>query len=257
MGGLLPAWGVSSTLAADKPAPTFLESGSNDLIRFQRGEVPAANAGAEETEAEAVPPAADKLLEDRAEADTAEDKKQEKRRSPLNSLGRLLFKPAPQDDASEPMESFASEPAPAPAPVPQAETSGLSTKAPANEGFSDLEVAPAARVAVPRPPQALSVPKVSSPASLDKDIDARLVTVCLTNPQEASGAKAFDIRRVGPPRYVADVGATACARFEPTRHTLYLWKTDGRGDLSLILSSRLDLNDADGTQVSVDWLRDR
>ena len=83
------------------------------------------------------------------------------------------------------------------------------------------------------------------------------MTVCLNNPDDASGAKGFDIRRDGPPRYVADVGATACARFEPTRHTIYLWKTNDLGALSLILSSRLDLIEADGTQVSLDWLRDR
>jgi hypothetical protein len=88
-------------------------------------------------------------------------------------------------------------------------------------------------------------------------VDTRLVTVCLTNPANAQGSKAFDIQRTDPPRFVARTGSRTCARFEPTRHTLYLWKAGADGKLSLILSSPLDLNDADGTQVSIDWQQDR
>lgn len=88
-------------------------------------------------------------------------------------------------------------------------------------------------------------------------IDARLVTVCLHNPKDADGPKAFDIQKREPPRFAANAGAKICARFEPTRHTLYLWKTGTDGALLLVLSSPLDLSDIDGTQVSLDWLRDR
>ncbi len=147
--GLLLLWagtGLGSTF--DKPKPRFLQSGANDLIRLQRGDMP-----------------------DRH---------------------------------------------------PHAVTGKRSTKAPAGE-----------------------------------TVDTRLVTVCLTNPANAQGSKAFDIQKTDPPRFVARTGARACARFEPTRHTLYLWKARKDGKLSLILSSPLDLNDTDGTQVSLDWLQDR
>ncbi len=105
-----------------------------------------------------------------------------------------------------------------------------------------------------------SLPPASSPevqpAPLEEDIDLRLVTICLTNPAQAQGAKGFDIRRDGLPRYVAEVGEMACARFEPTRQMLYFWKADSSGDLIPTLSSRLDLNDSDGTLVTLDWVRD-
>ncbi|WP_346911505.1 hypothetical protein [uncultured Roseibium sp.] len=99
--------------------------------------------------------------------------------------------------------------------------------------------------------------KRSTKAPAGETVDTRLVTVCLTNPANAQGSKAFDIQKTDPPRFVARTGARACARFEPTRHTLYLWKARKDGKLSLILSSPLDLNDTDGTQVSLDWLQDR
>ena len=88
-------------------------------------------------------------------------------------------------------------------------------------------------------------------------IDTRLVTVCLTNPAGAAGPKAFDIQKSDPPRFVANTGERTCARFEPTRHTLYLWKAGKDGKLFLVLSSPLDLNDTDGTQVSLYWLQER
>ncbi len=240
-GGLSPL----SALAADKPAPTFLESGGNDLIRLQRGEVPQFEA--EETDASS----AGITLEDRLEADTAEETKNERRVDPEAALGRLLSEVKPsRDRAFAPSQQQAGEAEPVQKPAPPV------VQEPNIQSLSDSVPAPA-EVIAPQVPSALQAPPTPAPALLDKDIEARLVTVCLSNPQEASGTKAFDIRRAGPPRYVAEIGATACARFEPTRHTLYLWKTDARGDLSLILSSRLDLNDADGTQVSLDWLRDR
>jgi len=105
-----------------------------------------------------------------------------------------------------------------------------------------------------------SLPTAASPEAppppLEEDIDLRLVTICLTNPEHAQGAKGFDIRRDGLPRYVAEVGEMACARFEPTRQMLYFWKADGSGELIPTLSSRLDLNDSDGTLVTLEWLRD-
>ncbi len=94
------------------------------------------------------------------------------------------------------------------------------------------------------------------PKEFGDDIDLRLVTICLSNPGDAQGAKGFDIRRESLPRYVAEIGKMACARFEPTRQMLYFWKADETGDLRLTLSSRLDLNDSDGTLVTLDWMRD-
>ncbi|MBD1545411.1 hypothetical protein [Roseibium aggregatum] len=106
--------------------------------------------------------------------------------------------------------------------------------------------------------QAAAVPRSRAARTPSGErIDTRLVTVCLANPANAHGTKAFDIQRTDPPRFVAKIGTRTCARFEPTRHTLYLWKAGIDGKLSLILSSPLDLNDADGTQVSLDWLQDR
>jgi hypothetical protein len=216
-----------TALAADFPAPTFLESGDNDLIRFQKGEVAAQEF--------IPPPSLQKTVPPVAKRTSAV------RRQPLESNA-----PAPQDQlmsgSSEATTSFVAPP--------------LFDSA-SDQADTETDAAPQAPAAalsaeVPAAPE----PEVAS-SGLDEAIDARLVTVCLNNPAEATGAKAFDIRRDTPPRFIADVGATSCARFEPTRHTLYLWKTNEIGALSLILSSRLNLNDSDGTQVTLDWLKDR
>jgi hypothetical protein len=238
-GGLASLATVFSAVAADQPQPTFLESGDNDLIRFQKGDVPALEG-------------IDQLLEDSVV--------QPKKVKPNFALGRAKLKtsPEPAAEAEIMMEPEAREEQPAelrnqksadrllapssPGIAPSA------AQAPLGGISSSAEVAPIAEKIVPPWP---------APARLDDEIDARLVTVCLNNPDDAGGAKAFDIRRDGAPRYIADIGATSCARFEPTRHTLYFWKTNELGALSLILSSRLDLNDADGTQVTLDWLRDK
>jgi len=87
-------------------------------------------------------------------------------------------------------------------------------------------------------------------------IKQRLVTICLQNAAVNSGVKAFDIRKNGQPRYVAQPGVKICGKFEPTHHTLYFWKTNKAGRLSLTLSNRLDLGDTDGTQVNLTWVRD-
>ena len=71
---------------------------------------------------------------------------------------------------------------------------------------------------------------VAAPAPvLDSAIAERLVTVCLNNSASNSGAKAFDVQRRNVPRFVATSGKTTCAKFEPTRQTIYLWKTDAQG----------------------------
>jgi hypothetical protein len=238
-GGFAPFATSVSAGAADQPQPTFLESGDNDLIRFQKGDVPIIEG-------------IDQLLEDTLV--------QPKKVKPNFALGRAKLKASPEPAAETDLmvESEAREEQPA---ETRDQKSADRLLAPSSPGIapsatqvplggisSSAEVAPLAEKIVPPAP---------APARLDDEIDARLVTVCLNNPDAASGAKAFDIRRDGAPRYVADIGATSCARFEPTRHTLYFWKSNELGALSLILSSRLDLNDADGTQVTLDWLRDK
>lgn len=215
-GGLAPL----TSYAADRTQPTFLESGSNDLIRFQRGSAPDDEPAAEEPAPLSAP----------SPAPAAEKPVAKKMRSLIIEPRSLPAESMPAPAAGVAVQSAPKTMAP---PVPQADVAEAEASVPDTAGLSENE----------RP--------------IDAEIDARLVTVCLNNPPDAAGTKAFDIRRDGPPRYVADIGGTACARFEPTRHTLYFWKAADAGQLSLILSSRLDLNGADGTQVSLDWLRDR
>jgi len=260
----------STSLASDAPKPTFLESGDNDLIRFQMGDVPE-QAAAEPslTQTERAPAA---LLQ-AAPTDTAAVAARAKSKvAPSEEAAESLADTKTRMRAQNQSDGFARNAvplpaqAPTPAPAPQADAvaeieSRLSEQQMRLYAHSEPQLedaAPGAQIdgeaggvlgsslsaAVPQP-------------QLDEAVSARLVTVCLNNPEDASGAKAFDIRRNGPPRYIAGVGASTCARFEPTRHTLYLWKTNDIGALSLILSNRLDLNNADGTQVSVDWLRDK
>ncbi|MBN9671018.1 hypothetical protein [Roseibium aggregatum] len=213
LAGALTAFAVPSFLAADSAQPTYLQSGDNDLIEFQRGGVPGADSPADD----AIRPAP---MARPAKSDPARDKTQSVQGySSEAPAGRLATTPAPQAEAASPETAFEEDLA----------SDALED---AGEGAREREDEPA-------------------------EIDARLVTVCLTNPRSASGDKAFDIRRDGPPRFVAAIGATSCARFEPTQHTLYLWKTNDGGKLALILSSPLDLNESDGTKVTLDWVRDR
>jgi hypothetical protein len=249
IGGLLLSCATVAVLASGLPEPTFLESGSNDLIRFQKGEVPAPES-APAVAAEPAQPLElrepERRLMDREE-DAAEATPPP---APAPSdapswTDRMSLESDPAIDRTSHQRQRV-EPAAAPKQkLQKQEDTGADT-----QGLSSAVEKSAAGRAPDRAP-------LEEAADSDDAIAARLVTVCLNNPEDASGAKGFDIRRDGPPRYVADVGATACARFEPTRHTIYLWKTNDLGALSLILSSRLDLVEADGTQVSLDWLRDR
>lgn len=216
-GALTGGFAPTAVHASDKSRPTFLESGSNDLIRFQRGEAAADEAAGEAAPLPEPAPAAGKPVA-------------KKMRSVIRAQRQT-----PADTMTAPAAGVAVQSAPraiAP-PMPQADASEMEASVPD------------------------TAPSMAEESPIDAAIDARLVTVCLNNPQYAAGAKAFDIRRNDPPRYIAEVGGSACARFEPTRHTLYFWKAAETGPLSLILSSRLDLNGADGTQVSLDWLKDR
>lgn len=251
-----------AVLASGLPEPTFLESGSNDLIRFQKGEVPAPPVTLE-----AAPSAAPEPVEPaemRAPVHQLMDSEgaaAEIAPPPPARPQPPTLAPAPSDAPSWTdrmdleFDPAIGRTAPqrervAPAAAPKQNSQKREATGAGAQGLnSAIEKSAARRAQEPAP--------LEEAADADDAISARLVTVCLTNPDDASGAKGFDIRRDGPPRYVADVGATACARFEPTRHTIYLWKTNDLGALSLILSSRLDLVEADGTQVSLDWLRDR
>jgi hypothetical protein len=250
IGGLLLSCATVAVLASGLPEPTFLESGSNDLIRFQKGEVPAPES-APTVAAEPAQPL--ELREPERRLMDGEEAAAEAAPPPA---------PAPSDNSFGDWDGFDSVPVPpigqiapqrqriAPAAAPKQKTQKQEAIGADTQGLtSAIEKSAAGRAPAPAP--------LEEAADSDDAIAARLVTVCLNNPEDASGAKGFDIRRDGPPRYVADIGATACARFEPTRHTIYLWKTNDLGALSLILSSRLDLVEADGTQVSLDWLRDR
>ncbi|MEO1112770.1 MAG: hypothetical protein AAFY05_10575 [Pseudomonadota bacterium] len=269
--------------AQDAPKPTFLESGDNDLIRFQMGGVPTAplgNARALSTPVnEAVPVISPATAPEALKEEGAAD-----RIAQAPAMRRTELAKRADGTPSKPVRTFAVVPPPgligspaaadkpaAPKPKPPAapgrarqnsvdggSSSALfDSTAPDVSGLalsSDREAE--SRVfanAVRAAPQEVAEPQ----PVLSEEVNARLVTVCLNNPEGANGAKAFDIRREGPPRYVADIGGAACARFEPTRHTLYLWKTNDIGALSLIVSNRLDLNGEDGTQVTLDWLRDR
>lgn len=270
-------------LAQDPPKPTFLESGDNDLIRFQMGGIPDAPITESRVLSgrvnEAVPvigPAtAPKALKEEGVAEQESAALAHRRaelakradKTPSKPIRTFALAPAAGIIGSPEAADPPAAPQPKPAPAPErartapgaAETSAalfdstasdVSGLAPASDREADVRVY--ANTLRAGPPETAEPQPV-----LSEEVNARLVTICLNNPEEANGAKAFDIRREGPPRYVAKVGASACARFEPTRHTLFLWKTNDIGALSLIVSNRLDLNGEDGTKVTLDWLRDR
>lgn len=270
-------------LAQEAPKPTFLESGDNDLIRFQMGGVPidppAESRALATTVSEAVPvispaTAPDTLKEETLAAQTTQAPAMRRTelakradKTPSKPVSTFAVAPTAGIIGSQEAADQPTVPQPKPAPAPErarqnsvaAQTSSalFDSATPDVSGLapsSDLEAASRAYANTVRAaPQKVAEPQ----PVLSEEVNARLVTICLNNPEEANGAKAFDIRREGPPRYVADIGSSACARFEPTRHTLYLWKTNDIGALSLIVSNRLDLNGEDGTQVTLDWLRDQ
>lgn len=276
LAGLAVVGTGGTALPSDKPHPTFLESGDNDLIRFQMGGAPTQETLAQFLDAplrvsEPMPAARktrmsssesnglQRLPERRTAVSAA---RQEARMKEQATPGRIAAQGAAPTTASP---KAAPEPLPKPDAVAdeahQAEDiQGLGLFAQSAPQVSDLAADTALEsetidVAPARPASPSQTP--APQPEISEEISSRLVAVCLNNPEDAAGPKAFDIRRNGPPRFVADIGATACARFEPTRHTLFLWKTNDIGALSLILSNRLDLNDADGTQVTLDWIRDR
>ena len=112
------------------------------------------------------------------------------------------------------------------------------------------------RGGVPRHnPTPRSMPSTGKKSRQVEAADNRLVTVCLKN-STSSGIKAFDIRRGGPPRFAADSGGQACTRLEPIRHTITFWKAAEDGTLQPTLTSRLDLGDTGGTQVTLNWIED-
>ncbi|MBS8262556.1 hypothetical protein DYI23_20190 [Roseibium polysiphoniae] len=233
MATALTVWALSgAALAGDGPGPTYLESGSNDLIQFQKGGVPTPEitALAQSSAARKA-----KQMTNAARVQKSPNLKSlgiARSDKPMPGAGLLQSAPPELPEAS-------SDAAVASSAAPQAEM--VQKKQRARGGVRSLP--PAASPEAPQPP-------------LEEDIDLRLVTICLTNPEHAQGPKGFDIRRDGLPRYVAEVGEMACARFEPTRQMLYFWKADGSGELTPTLSSRLDLNDSDGTLVTLEWLRD-
>ncbi|WP_306144953.1 hypothetical protein [Roseibium sp. MMSF_3412] len=268
-------------LAQEAPKPTFLESGDNDLIRFQMGGVPTAPLGEARalatTVSEAVP-----VISPATAPEALKEEAADEQMAKAPATRRTELAKRAEETPSKPIRTFAVAPpagilgapeaadqptVPQPKPAPErarqnsvaAQTSSalFDSATPDVSGLapsSDLEAASRAYANTVRAaPQKGAEPQ----PVLSEEVNARLVTICLNNPEEANGAKAFDIRREGPPRYVADIGSSACARFEPTRHTLYLWKTNDIGALSLIVSNRLDLNGEDGTQVTLDWLRDQ
>ncbi|MEM9030951.1 MAG: hypothetical protein AAGC70_21545 [Pseudomonadota bacterium] len=271
-------------LAQDAPKPTFLESGDNDLIRFQMGGEPVdtlAGSRALSGKVNAAPlvntPATSPTalseqtrFESRLKA-TADDAEAEAtqvaRKHAAKTFGLAAGGSGGTAAGAPPSTDAQSVPQPKPAPAPErTRQSTVAAETPAaliDRTFPDASgLAPAqnqeAEIRAYANAMRAASREVAEPQPvLSEEVNARLVTICLNNPDDAVGAKAFDIRREGPPRYVADIGASACARFEPTRHTLYLWKTNDIGALSLIVSNRLDLNGEDGTQVTLDWLRDR
>lgn len=267
-------------LAQDARKPTFLESGDNDLIRFQMGGIPVdtlagarAPSGKINGAAPAISPAASPTamteqtrFEARLKA-TADDpneavaETQVSRKNAVRTFGLAAGNNGGIAQGAPQLPNAQAVPQPRPAPASertrQSSVASEPSAARIDHAFQDASgLAPDNGDQEEVAPYAQPIPAAPAPV-LSEEVNARLVTICLNNPQDANGAKAFDIRREGPPRYVADIGTSACARFEPTRHTLYLWKTNDIGALSLIVSNRLDLNGEDGTQVTLDWLRDQ
>lgn len=258
LAGLVSLGASGVSIASEPPQPTFLESGDNDLIRFQMGGAPEQEnfgqsfAAPEQTAVPAMEPApAQGGLNARQRAGIAAGRQRASTTQPPASQEKAREARNPVPSAKP--ETAMADQGPQDAPASTQLHYGIAPRMEEAEA-PDLEDR---KAQIQKLSAGTSFAQPPPEPALDDAISARLVTVCLNNPDTASGAKAFDIRKDGPPRYIADIGATSCARFEPTRHTLFFWKTNDLGALSLILSNRLDLNDADGTQVSVDWIRDR
>lgn len=257
--------------ANDGRKPAFLESGDNDLIRFQMGGRPTASRAEQRALSDALDEAVPVISPEVA----ADALKEEALAGPAPNAPAQLTARSGSGKATQTNSGSSFGLARQPLNRISPDSSDVQVLTPKNrrqrtielERTGELSARFAPDVEARSPTDGLydsdfsaTLPAPSEAAAPEPDfsdtVSARLVTVCLNNPDNASGAKAFDIRRDGPPRYIADIGKSTCARFEPTRHTLYLWKTNDIGALSLILSNRLDLNDEDGTQVTLDWLRD-
>lgn len=193
--------------SADSQAlPTILQSGSNDIIRLQRGIVPGAETR--------IAPL-----------------------SPSNFLGSGTRKSGAKKRS----------------------TRASRRASPSNVGGGvQVHKLRGAPQNFPTPPQGGQAAPATTPPilKLDERVAERLVTICLSNPGKNSGPKAFDVQRSDEPRYVAQPGEQICAKFEPTRQTVYFWKTNDLGKLSLTLSNRLDLSDSEGTQITLNWEQD-
>ncbi|MET1412401.1 hypothetical protein ABVF61_09055 [Roseibium sp. HPY-6] len=251
--------------------PTFLESGDNDLIRFQMGDIPKASRSEQRALSDALDEAAPVISPEVA----ADALKEEALAGPAPNAPAQLTARSSSGKTTQTNSGTSFGLARQPLNRISPDSSDVQVLTPKNRRQRTMELERTGELSARFAPDAealspsnglsgsgfsATLPAPSEAAAPEPDfsdtVSARLVTVCLNNPDDASGAKAFDIRRDSPPRYIADVGTSTCARFEPTRHTLYLWKTNDIGALSLILSNRLDLNDEDGTQVTLDWLRD-
>lgn len=231
--------------AQTQRSTTVLQSGGNDIVRLQKGGAPDPSVQIAPSQPQAAAPAAKKRH--RTTAPKIGNLKTG-RRVP-QALQNRGVRAAPQN-AQPTAGSFSGQTTNRFA-VPQGQSvGGAGAKAPA--------IAPAAppeATRTPSPPPAAEAAVTAQPPPIDAETAARLVTICLINEAASSGAKAFDIRRDAPPRYVAQPGEQICARFEPTRQTLFLWKADDRGNLALTLSNRLDLSGAAGTQVTLNWIQ--
>lgn len=207
--------------AQSQPPPTFLESGSSDVISVQRGQVPTATTPI-------APLSPSRALN---------------RSSSTNfSAGTRSVGKAAKQSVGKPAKAVSST-----------RVQSRSRKAPATPGVAP-SIGP---MSLGGSSASIGSNSVAAPAPvLDSAIAGRLVTVCLNNSASNSGAKAFDVQRRNVPRFVATSGKTTCAQFEPTRQTIYLWKTDAQGKLALTLSNRLDLRNSEGTQIMLNWQQD-
>lgn len=204
------------TSAQNQPLPTVLESGSSDVISVQRGQIP-------EVSTPIAPLSPSRALKNSSSTN-------------FSAAKRSVGKPASVGKA-----------------VSGTRVKSRTRQAPATPGVAS-RIGP---MSLGGGGASLGSNSIVAPAPvLDGGIAGRLVTVCLNNSASNSGTKAFDVQRRDVPRFVAASGKTTCAKFEPTRQTIYFWKTNAQGMLALTLSNRLDLRDSEGTQIMLNWEQD-
>lgn len=234
---------AGASLAQNQSLPTVMESGSNDVISLQRGQIPDAATPI-------APQSPSKALRRRSSATFSAEHPSAGQRAHIGKatsptrMKRKMAKPSAKPDIASRI-------------APMSSGGGAS--------IQNNAIAPPAASLVPPPvPESLSESPLASPVGsalaprpvLDNGISERLVTVCLSNAATNSGTKAFDVQRRDSPRFVVGSGKTTCAKFEPTRQTIYFWKTNTLGKLALTLSNRLDLRDSEGTQIMLNWEQD-